>query len=370
MENTVRPKPFMEYFKEIDDPRVVGRGWHKLFDILFITVAASIAACDEWKMIVLWAQKNEPWLRKYCELPNGIPSRFVFMRVFQRLNPETFHKAFVAWMKEMQTITAGDVVAVDGKTLRRSFDRADGKGAIHMVSAWSNRNQMVLGQIKVEDKSNEITAIPELLRLLEIKGALVTIDAMGCQKEIAAQIVEQGGDYLLAVKDNQPTLFEDVRRPFEEGNAGRRTETEDVGHGRLEIREYWQTSDLSGLRGLDLWPGLKTLGRVRRRCLDLDGKIGEENRYYISSLPLGVKRMASGIRGHWGIENKLHYVLDMSFDEDRRRIRKGDSAENMGTVRHVVMNYVSQAKHLNCGIKNRRLLAAIDVNVLQEILRI
>lgn len=234
MANKQKTAPFTEYCRTIDDPRVVGRCDHKLFDILFITLAASIAACDDWKMIVLWARKNESWLRRYCELPHGIPSRYVFMRVLRAINPDSLHAAFIEWMKDIQDITAGDVVAIDGKTLRRSFDRADGKGAIHMVSAWLGRNNVVLGQIKVEDKSNEITAIPALLKLLEIKGALITIDAMGCQKDIAGQIIGQGADYLLAVKENQPNLYEDVTRTFAEADGGRRVTTEDLGHGRFE----------------------------------------------------------------------------------------------------------------------------------------
>lgn len=370
MSDASKNAQFIEHFRNLKDPRVVKRCDHKLFDILFITVAATIAACDDWPMIVMWAKKNEPWLRKYCELPNGIPSRFVFPRVLQRLNPVALHQAFIAWMQNIQDLTEGDIVAIDGKTLRRSFDRADGKAPIHMVSAWMDRNRVVLGQIKVDDKSNEITAIPELLRLLEIKGAIITIDAMGCQKEIAAQIVEQEADYLLAVKDNQPTLFEDVKRTFEESGAIRRAETEDLGHGRFEVREYRQTADLSRIRSRESWRGLKTLGQVTRRCLKADGTYSEEVRYYISSLSLGVKRMGCGIRAHWGIENKLHWVLDLSFDEDRRRVRKGCAAENMSTIRHIAMNSLSKAKHLKCGVKNRRLLAAIDVNVLQEIMGI
>ncbi len=208
---------FEKHFADISDPRVTGRCQHKLFDILFIAVIAFISRCDDWEMVALWAREREPWLRKFCELPNGIPSHDTFTRVFARINPEALQIAFVGWMKEIQELTAGQVVAVDGKTLRRAFAQAgDGPGAVHMVSAWAAENRVVLGQCKVESKSNEITAIPELLKLLAIKGARVTIDAMGCPKAIATQVTEQGADYLLAVKENQPTLREDVRRTFAE----------------------------------------------------------------------------------------------------------------------------------------------------------
>jgi predicted transposase YbfD/YdcC len=294
-------------------------------------------------------------------------------RLMQRLNPEALHIAFTAWMRDIQELTAGDIIAIDGKTLRRSFDRAPaGKGAIHMVSAWLARNRVVLGQLKVEEKSNEITAIPELLRLLEVKGALVTIDAMGCQKEIAARIVEREADYLLAVKDNQPTLAEDVKRTFEETAEEPLTCTATLedGHGRVEMREYYQCLDLSRLRTAGDWPGLRSLGKVVSHRYDGDGRGGVETRYYISSLGAGVDRMALGIRGHWGIENHLHYVLDVSFSEDSLRVRKGDSAENMSVIRHVARNFLSGASHLKCSIKKRRKLAAINTDVLQKILGI
>lgn len=364
---------FLRHFSLVPDPRVIGRTEHKLFDILFIAVAACIAHCDDWQMVTLWAKEREGWLRRYCELPAGIPSHDTFSRVLASLDPDALRMAFVGWMGEIQEITAGDVVAIDGKTLRRSFDRSGGgKGAIHMVSAWLSKNRMVLGQLKVEDKSNEITAIPVLLRLLELKGALVTIDAMGCQKEIADTIIEQEGDYVLAVKDNQPTLAGDIKRAFEQAPAEllRSSETIDEGHGRVEIREYYQCLDLSALRTRSEWRGLKSLCRVVSYRFTSDGEKSAETRYYISSLGPGVKRLAGAIRAHWGIENQLHYILDMSFDEDRNRIRAGDGAENMAIIRHIAMNYLSQAKYLKVGVKNRRNLAAISTDVLQRILEI
>jgi len=363
----------MKHFEGLEDPRVVGRTHHKLFDMLFIAVTATIADSDDWEMMILWARERESWLRRYCELPRGIPSRFTISRLLRRLDPEALHQAFAAWMKDIQEVTAGDVVAIDGKTLRRSFDRApDGKGAVHMVSAWMARNRVVLGQLKVEEKSNEITAIPELLKLLEIKGALVTIDAMGCQKEIAAKIVEKGANYILAVKDNQPTLAEDVERTFEEAREEQLicTATLDDGHGRVETREYYQCMDLSRLRTAEDWPGLKSLGKVVSHRYENGGRNSMETRYFISSLGRGVKRMANGMRAHWGIENKLHYVLDVVFSEDRLRTRKGDSAENMGVIRHIASNYLSGAEHIGYGVKKRRRLAAINTDILERILGI
>lgn len=368
------PTPsFERHFRAVPDPRVVGRCEHKLFDILFIAVAAFIARCDDWEMVALWAREREEWLRRRCELPNGIPSHDTFTRVFARIDPEALRTAFAGWMKDVQEITAGQVVAMDGKTLRRSFEKAgEGKGAIHMVSAWLTENSVVLGQLKTEEKSNEITAIPELLRLLDVKGALVTIDAMGCQKDIAQTIIKHGADYLLAVKDNQPTLLADVKRTFAEAppEKVRTHRTVDEGHGRYEIREYFQSTDLSRLRTAESWSGLRSVCMVVSHRLAGPGHNSTETRYYISSLGAGVKRVAHGIRGHWGIENKLHYTLDMSFDEDRNRTRSGDGAENMAVIRHVAMNFLQAAKYLKVGIKNRRNLAAISTDILEKILQI
>lgn len=363
----------LRHFSQVPDVRVIGRTEHTLFDILFIAVAAYIAHCDDWKMVTLWAKEREAWLRRYWELPSGIPSHDTFSRVLARLDPDALRAAFTGWMGEIQEITSGDVVAIDGKTLRRSFNRSNGsKGPIHMVSAWLSRNRMVLGQLKVEEKSNEITAIPVLLRLLELKGALVTIDAMGCQREIASTIIEQEADYVLAVKENQPTLAEDVKLAFQNASDEvlRSSRTVDEGHGRVEIREYHQCLDLSLLRTRSEWSGLKSLCKVVSYRFTQDGGKSAETRYYISSLGPGVKRLAAAIRAHWGIENQLHYILDMSFDEDRNRIRAGDGAENMSIIRHIAMNYLSQAKHLKVGIKNRRNLAAISTDVLQRIFEI
>jgi predicted transposase YbfD/YdcC len=363
--------PMMRHFTKIEDPRVVGRSHHKLFDISFIGVCGSIAACDDWNTIHLWAKAKRKWLRKYCELPHGIPSADTLRRFFQRVDPEALHMAFIEWMKELHEILDGQSVAIDGKTLRRSFNRADGKGAIHVVSAWMSANRMVLGQVKTEEKSNEITAIPDLLKLLEIKGALVTIDAMGCQKEIVRTIREREADYCLAVKENQPSLMEDIRQAFEEAPDSVKTShmTQEQGHGRLEIRTYELISDLSGIRSANEWQGLDSVLKVESHRFAPEGNTSEV-RYYITSLKKGVRRLAKAVRNHWGIENSLHYVLDVTFKEDWSRVRKDGGAENMSTLRHIAMNFINNAKHMKLSVKNRRMSAAFDNKVLEEILGI
>ena len=363
------PMQFMKHFSAIPDPRVVGRSSHKLFDIIFIAVCGSIAACDDWKTIGLWAKAKKQWLRKYCELPCGIPSSCTLRRFFQHVDPEAIQEAFIGWMGEMREVLGGQSVAIDGKTLRRSFNRADGKGAIHMVSAWMSANRMVLGQIKTEEKSNEITAIPQLLRLLEIKGALVTTDAMGCQKDIARTIRKREADYCLAVKENQPSLLEDIQTTFDETPESSmvRHTTRDEGRGRIELRSYTLINDLSHIRSADEWEGLAGVVRVESHRFAPEGNTSE-TRYYISSLGRGIRRISKAIRNHWGIENSLHYVLDVTFKEDGSRIRKDDGAENMATLRRLVMNFLNNARHLKLSIKGRRMAAAFDDDILENIL--
>jgi len=368
MDNTERPvMRFLRHFSTIKDHRVIGRTDHKLFDIIFIAVCGSIAACDDWKTIGLWAKAKRKWLRKYCELPRGIPSACTLRRFFQRTDPVALQTAFIGWMREMGEVLAGQTVAIDGKTARRSFNRSDGKGAIHVVSAWMSANRMVLGQLKTSEKSNEITAIPELLKLLEIKGAIITIDAMGCQKAIVKTIRERGADYCLAVKENQPFLLEDIRATFEEASSVIRHETVEEGHGRIEMRIYRQLTDLSRIRSSGEWDGLASVVRVDSHRITPEGE-ARETRYFISSLGKGIKRLAKAIREHWGIENSLHYVLDVTFKEDGCRIRTEDGAENMATLRRLALNFLNNARHMKMSVKNRRMMAAFDNEVLENIL--
>jgi len=363
---------FLRLFSDVPDPR---RGEHlikhQLFDLIFIAIAGCVSGVDDWQTIVLWAQTQKGWLQKYCTLENGIPSWWTFRRVFRILDPEALQKAFVQWMRCIQK-TTGSVVAIDGKTIRRSLDSKDGKGAIHVVSAWLSANRVVLGQRKVDDKSNEITAIPELLALLEIEGLVVTIDAMGCQKDIVSAIVEKKADYVLAVKDNQPNLHADIQSAFslliDAADAEPGYFTQERGHGREETRQYFLSTDLSGIRGRENWPSLKSIGMVVS-----ERKVGDkesiEVRYYISSLSDDAERFGKAVRDHWGVENGLHWVLDIAFDEDRNRTRKGDGAENLSTIRRIALNLLRDCK-MKCGVKGKRILANADCGIREKILKI
>ncbi len=309
----------LSHFEGVEDPRDNRGKEHILLDMIVIAICAVISGAESWEDIALFGQSKQEWLRTFLKLPNGIPCDDTFARVFGRLNPQQMQNSFISWVKSVNQVLKGEVVALDGKTLRHSYDRGAEKGAIHMVSAWASANRLVLGQRKVEDKSNEITAIPELLKLLEIKGCIVTIDAMGCQKEIASQIVEQGGDYVLALKGNQGGLLEDVQWLFEQAMTTNFVDVThdfcqsiDKGHGRLEIRRCWTLSDLDYLTQLPLWAGLQTVAMVQTER-KIKGKVSTENRYYISSLSSDATVMAHAVRTHWSIENSLHWVLDVSF---------------------------------------------------------
>jgi predicted transposase YbfD/YdcC len=364
---------FMVHFQNIKDPRVVGRTKHKLFDIIFIAVASTIAGCDDWNSMEVFAEERIDWFKKYCELPNGIPSLYTLQRVISMLNPKAMQKAFSNWMQEIQTVSKGAIVAIDGKTLRRSFDTNKDSAAIHVVSAWLGDNRLTLGQLKTEAKSNEIKAIPQLLELIELQGAIVTVDAMGCQKEIVSAIREKGADYVITVKGNQGNLRDDVEQTFEQLDESRvKTLTlSEEGHGRIEKREYFQCNDLSGIRNCDAWKGLKSLIKaVHTREEKSTGKISKETRYFISSLPVDIKQAAKAVRGHWGIENSCHYVLDVVFREDHNRTRKNNGAENLSVIRRMSLNYLQQATFLKCSIKNRRFRAALSTETHSKIMRI
>ena len=363
---------FLKHFGSIEDPRMDRQKRHKLVDIMAIAVCAAIAGADNWTEIAGFGRAKEQWFRGFLELPNGIPSHDTFGRVFSLLNPAHFEEAFREWVKAVQGQLEG-VVAVDGKTARRSHGKG-GKG-IHVVSAWSRENGLTLGQVAVEEKSNEITAIPKLLRALDLKGCLVTIDAMGCQKEIAQCVLDQGADYLLAVKGNQERLAEDVETEFKHAMADgfahmehEYHQTLEKNHGRIEKRQYWLTRDIGGLGTVEQWPGLSAMVMCRA-TRTVDGKTSVEDRYYITSAGgRGVAEIAAAVRAHWGIENSLHWVLDVAFNEDQSRIRTGHAAQNMNIVRKVALNAVRNNKTYKVGIKAKRKCAGWDHTYLEELL--
>jgi predicted transposase YbfD/YdcC len=368
---TVTPPTLIEHFAELDDPRMTGKCRHKLLDMLVIAVSGIICQAEDWATIAEFGRAKEPWFRTFLELPNGIPSHDTFGRVFARIDPERFAVCFSRWMQSLSD-TLGGVVAIDGKTLRGSYDRDDQRAAIHMVSAWAVANGVVLGQVKTEEKSNEITAIPDLLELLSLQGCLVTTDAMGCQREIARRVVEKGGDYLLAVKDNQPKLHAAVLEAFEQAEAAGTLATyttADKGHGRRERRHYatlpLPESFDKAIRSR--WASLTTLAVVEAERT-LDGKTGSAFRYFISSASLSAERFADAARGHWGIENNLHWVLDVRLREDESRVRKGHGAQNLSRLRHMALNVLKADKTTKLGVKNKRLKACWDERYLATLL--
>jgi predicted transposase YbfD/YdcC len=317
---------------------------------------------------------KETWLRQFLELPNGIPSHDTFGRVLARLNPKAFQQCFLDWVRAVAEITDQEIVPIDGKTLRRSHDKANGQRAIELVSAWTRANRLMLGQIKVAADSNEITAVPQLLRLLELKGCIVTLDALHCQKETAAAILRQEADYVLALKGNQGNLYNEVESFFEAivnertfGYEISRHATVDGEHGRIETRQYWQVNAPDYVKEKFAWPGLKSLGMCEARR-ELNGQTSQEKRYYLSSLGVDAKRFAEAARGHWSIENSLHWILDVVFREDDSRVRVGHAAENFGLLRRMAVNLLQQEKTLKRGVKTKRLKAALDDRYLLKVL--
>jgi predicted transposase YbfD/YdcC len=355
------PKTLVEHFSAIDDPRIDRTKLHKLIDILVISICATICGAETWEDFQLFGLAKQDWFKTFLELPNGVPSHDTFRRVFARLDPQQFQQAFLDWVRGVTKLTKGEVIAIDGKQLRRSQDRAAGKSAIAIVSAWAQENRLVLGQVRVDEKSNEITAIPELLRVLEISGCIVTLDAMGCQTEIAKAICDKQADYVLAVKGNQSNLLEDLREYFDWALADKfqqtrytKNQTVDGDHGRIEVRRCYATDDCEWLRRKAEWKGLRSIVMVESERSLKGEEASVERRYYISSLSADAKELNRVIRSHWSIENSLHWVLDIAFREDDSRIRKEHGAENMTTLRHIALNLLKQDKSIKVGIKSKR----------------
>ncbi len=366
-----------EHFGSLVDPRIDRTKRHNLMNIVTIALCGVIAGADSWVDVEAFGRRKAEWLRKMLDLPNGIPSHDTFGRVFAMLDAQQFERCFTEWVLAVREVLQGDVVAIDGKSVRRSHDRYIGKDAIHMVSAWASASGVALGQTRVDERSNEITAIPRLLEMLQVEGCIVTIDAMGCQKEVASKILDEKADYVLAVKKNQGRLHEDVHDIFD---LARKSgfdsldhdyhETINASHGRIETRRCWAVSDLDHIRYVDdggQWPGLTTLVMVEGERL-VGGKTTVESRYYISSLPNDASVLLNAVRSHWSIENQLHWSLDVTFNEDGSRVRSGNGAENFSVLRRMALNLLKAETSTKRSLAGKRKDAAWDNDYLLKVL--
>jgi len=375
MSTDCSPTALLEtHFGTLQDPRATHRIEHKLLDIIVITICGTICGGDDWEAIAEYGRTKQDWLKTFLELPNGIPSPDTFNRLFTRLKPEELQRSFLGWMEAVHQVTEGELVNIDGKTLRGAKEVGNSQSLIQMVSVWSASQHLVLGQKKVREKSNEITAIPELLKLLALRGCLVSIDAMGCQTEIAKVIREQGADYVLALKGNQGNLHADVVELFTAAQAKNFKNIEhqfystlEKGHGRMETRRYWTMGNTEYLVGAQNWAGLKSIGMVESER-KVQGRVSIERRYYLLSIESDVQRFAQAVRSHWSIENQLHWILDVGFAEDASQTCQGHSAENLAVIRHVGINLLSRDKKTKVGVKTKRLKAGWDDNYLKDVL--
>lgn len=366
----------VRYFEALPDPRHHRNRRHLLVDVITIAVCGVIVGGEGPTSIRIWAKAKEEWLKQFLELPHGIPSRDCIRRVLTALKPEAFQECFASWIASLvsERVTGKPLVAIDGKTLRRSHDAKNGLGPLHLVSAWATDNGLSLGQVATEAKSNEITVIPELIDRIDVKGAIVTIDAMGCQKEIAGKIIKAQGDYVLAVKDNQPKLHEAIREVFSDERQGdlvkmrhRRHQTTDNGHGRKDERYYVLAKVPENFPLKSQWPGLQAIGMAVRTTQRADGATSGDVRYFISSAFTSGKRFAEAVRGHWAIENSLHWVLDVTFDEDRSRTRKRRMADNLSWLRRFAISLLKRhpSEH---SIKGKSRMAGWSNEFLSEVL--
>lgn len=365
-----------EHFTELTDPRR-REPTYPLLNIVVMALCAVLCGCDDFVSIADWAHMKKDWLAKFLDMSSGVPSHDRFNAIFAAIKPAEFEKCLLSWITSLQEITGGQIIAIDGKTLRGSYDKASSKSAIHMVSAWASANSISLGQVVVDEKSNEITAIPKLLEILEISGCLVTIDALGCQTEIAAKIVDAGADYVLAVKGNQPTLWSGIESFFldhladefarvQNVNASQ-YETNENGHGRQERRSYVVCDVPQGLPDADRWKGLMRIGLTLNETLRGD-KSTLEVRYYILSQKLSAERFAEAVRGHWSIENSLHWQLDVTFGEDKCRVRQGHADANCSLLRRTALSLLKNKTTAKLGVKNKRLRAGWNETYLEKVL--
>lgn len=383
MQNTHPHHSMVEEFKTITDPRVDRTKDHDLTDILVIAICALLCAAESFNDMEDFGKAKEDWFKTFLNLRNGIPSHDTFNCVFAALDPRQFLDCFLRWTQSVRQAVAQEIVAVDGKALRRALNRKESPK--YVVSAWAESNNLVLGQLKVEAKSNEITAVPELLRVLELTGCIVTVDAMGCQKKIANEIIEADADYVLALKGNQATVHQEVKSFLDAALAEKatarpqgspvpkaagsleETRTVEKDHGRIETRRYCQSDDLDWLADREKWAGLRSVGMVES-VREVDGETTVERRYYLSSLKLDVAAFARAVRGHWGVENKVHWVMDVCFREDQSRARTGHAAENLATLRRLALNLLRREKTKKRGIRGKQLNASWDHAYLLKLL--
>lgn len=369
----------LDCFEDVPDPRVDRTKSHKLLDILVISICTLICCGESFNDMEEFGNAKHDWLKTFLELPNGIPTHDTFNRVFAALDPQHFLDSFLRWTQSLRKAIPGEIVAMDGKALRRALNQ--GQSLPYVVSAWAVENGLVLGQLKVAEKSNEITAVPLLLRALELRGCIVTTDAMGCQKKIAKQIVASGADYVLALKGNHETVHEEVKTYLDDAilqqsglPASQRekselvhTETLEKDHGRLETRRYWQSENIDWFADLTKWEGLRSVGVVEA-VREMKGKISTERRYYLSSLSCDITRFAKAVRGHWGVENKVHWHMDVSFGEDQSRARTGHAAENLATLRRLALNLLKLETTKKRGIRGKQRCAGWDHRYLLRLL--
>jgi predicted transposase YbfD/YdcC len=379
--NHPKPKPLIECFKGLPDPRIDRTRLHKLMDILVIGLCSQLTGGEGLKDMPLFGRAKKEWLKTFLELPEGIPSYDTFRRVFSAIDPHRFLDCFVEWVQGICPTLKDETVAIDGKALRRALNEGD--SIPYIVNAWASENALVLGQVKVKDKSNEITAIPELLRVLELEGCIVTMDAMGCQKDIAANIIDKHADYVLALKGNHATIHDEIKEFFADAVAPCATkcaqtvtegtmdffQTIEKNHGRIETRRCWQSTDIEWCQDRALWKSLKSFGMVES-IRNVKGKRSIERRFFLSSLPLDAQRFGKAIRDHWGVENSLHWSLDVTFREDHSRARTMNADQNIATLRRIALNCINKDRSKKCSQRQKRIFAALEPEFLKQLLGI